>query len=249
VARTLWVDVSEEGLVYQVQELVDGEPLNRVLRSHRRLSPAEAARLGATLAAGLAGAHAAGVVHRDLKPSNVMVAAADPGLKLLDFGIARLVAEHGAPEVTRAGHLVGTPDYMAPEQLLTPDRVHPSIDVYAFGRVLFRAISGRLPDHATPRSVRAPFGPSPAVSFEPSVPAELAALLSACMAPEPDGRPEAATIATTLAALADRVEAPPLTVLASRWVAAVREETPRTPASDEASNQTTATMAPPEEGE
>ncbi|MGZ3408080.1 MAG: serine/threonine-protein kinase, partial [Polyangia bacterium] len=115
VVRMLHVDVSDDGLLFQVQELVVGETLTR--RLGLPWPPGEAARLGAVLAEALAAAHAEGVVHRDVKPDNVMLTTTAPGLKLLDFGIAKLYdAVSLGRETTHAGVILGTPAYMAPEQ-------------------------------------------------------------------------------------------------------------------------------------
>ena len=90
IVRSIHVDVSEDGLLFQMMELVEGESLESRLDRAGPLPPRVAARLGAVLAGGLAAAHAAGVVHRDVKPSNVMLTPAAPGLKLLDFGISKV---------------------------------------------------------------------------------------------------------------------------------------------------------------
>jgi serine/threonine-protein kinase len=226
VARTLWVDVSADGLVYLVQELVDGVGLDQVLGLQRSFSSGEIARVGAVLAAGLAEAHAAGVVHRDLKPSNVMVTAAAPGLKLLDFGIARMAVDPEEPEITRAGRFLGTPDYMAPEQLASSDRIEPSLDVYAFGRVLYRALAGRLPDKGSHPIERAFVDAAPVTDFAPSVSPELSAIVMACLGRDPAARPAAREAMEALAALADRAATPSLPELAARWVASVRARSP-----------------------
>src|SRR5262249_9113972 len=140
--------ISDDGLLFQAQELVDGEPLARQVS--RAWNPGDAARLGAVLCDALAAAHAVAVVHRDVKPENVMLTTSAPGLKLLDFGIAKLYAAvqgHGAEDMTRTGAIVGTPAYMAPEQALgaiVTDRA----DVYAAGVILFRLLSERLPFEA-----------------------------------------------------------------------------------------------------
>ena len=103
MARTLSVDVSEDGLIFQVQEYVEGEALSRILDGGRWLPGGEVARLGAVLAEALAEAHKAGVVHRDLKPGNVMLTTAEPGLKL-----ARRGAEERAMQVARVRLRLGS---------------------------------------------------------------------------------------------------------------------------------------------
>src|SRR6185436_15247452 len=108
--------------------------------------PGHAARVGAVLCDALAAAHAVGVVHRDVKPENIMLTPIAPGLKLLDFGIAKLYAAvHGGGAVTRTGMIIGTPAYMAPEQVLGASEVGDRADVYAAGVILFRLLSARHP--------------------------------------------------------------------------------------------------------
>ncbi|TMQ20539.1 MAG: serine/threonine protein kinase [Deltaproteobacteria bacterium] len=214
VVRMLDVDIADDGLLFQVQELIDGEPLARMLG--RAWSPGDAARVGAVLCEALAAAHAVGVVHRDVKPENIMLTSSAPGLKLLDFGIAKLYeAVHGTGEaMTRTGMIVGTPAYMAPEQVLGASEVGDRADVYAVGVVLFRLLSGRPPFEAdSPREMmmnRLLDEPPSLRAFEPLVPESLAQLVERCLARAPEGRPPAADLARQLASWADAVGAPPL---------------------------------------
>jgi eukaryotic-like serine/threonine-protein kinase len=146
----------EDGLDYLVMELLQGEGLAAVLGAANRLPEARAARLVVQLCGALAVAHERGVVHRDIKPENIMVVAGGDGLgervKLLDFGIAKRlpVRERRAEdsfsngEDTRAGSLVGTPEYMAPEQCMGCD-VDARTDIYACGVLLYRMVTGRVP--------------------------------------------------------------------------------------------------------
>ncbi|MCU1281951.1 MAG: serine/threonine protein kinase, partial [bacterium] len=148
VVRMLHVDVSDDGMLFQVQELVDGETLTR--RLTRAWPAAEAARLCAVLADALAAAHTHGVVHRDVKPDNVMLTATAPGLKLLDFGIAKLYdAVTGTEDTTRAGLVLGTPAYMAPEQVSGNGDVSDRADVYSVGILQHRLVTARFPFEAT----------------------------------------------------------------------------------------------------
>jgi serine/threonine-protein kinase len=134
---------------YIAMEYVRGEDLESRLRRGRRFGVAEAARLGRQIAAGLAAAHAEGVVHRDVKPGNVLLSADDPDggcgpvprVKLTDFGLARAP---GAVPLTAPTEVVGTPEYMAPEQLCGEGTDH-RVDLYALGLVLYRMTAGRLP--------------------------------------------------------------------------------------------------------
>jgi serine/threonine protein kinase len=209
------VDISDDGLLYQVQELVCGEPLARMAR--RAWSPADAARLGAVLCDALAAAHTVGVVHRDVKPENIMLTASAPGMKLLDFGIAKLYAAvhgHGADRMTCTGMIIGTPAYMAPEQALGATEVTDRVDVYAAGGILFSLLSERNPFEAeSPHAMMMSrlLHEAPSVrAFRPSVPEPLARLVDGCLARQPDARPAAAELASQLAAWADLAGAPPL---------------------------------------
>jgi len=127
------------GRVYLVTELLTGGDLEARLAGGS-LAPAEAARLVADLARGLGRAHQAGVLHRDLKPANVLFDA-DGTPKLVDFGLARLA---GADSLTESGTVMGTPAYMAPEQV-DPARGEPGppTDVYGLGAILYACLAGR----------------------------------------------------------------------------------------------------------
>jgi serine/threonine-protein kinase len=214
VVRMIDLDISDDGLLFLVQELITGETLARMAR--RAWSPGEAARFGAVLCDALAAAHGVGVVHRDVKPENVMLTIEAPGLKLLDFGIAKLHAavHQGEDAVTRRGMIIGTPAYMAPEQVLGATEISDRADVYAVGVILFRLLSERQPFEAESshgammsRLVRA----APSVrEFQPSVPESLARLVDRCLARHPDDRPRAAELQRQLAGWADVAGAPPL---------------------------------------
>ena len=224
VVRMIHVDVSAGGLLYQVQELVNGETLAR--RLGRKWSPSEAARLTAVLADALAHAHAHGVVHRDVKPDNVMLTATAPGLKLLDFGIAKLYdAVTGTEDTTQGGGLVlGTPAYMAPEQVGGGD-VGDRADVFAVGLILFRLLAGRGPfDSSSPQEMmmRRVMEAVPDVrTFDASLPESLALLIAQALEKDPARRPTASELGRALAAFADAAGAPPLTKIASPSTAEV----------------------------
>jgi len=191
---------TDGGTVYAVMELVSGRPLNVLLRERGRLPVALAVHWGAQVCAGLAAAHAAGVVHRDVKPGNLMVVdhtAPDGGtVKVLDFGIAGFhEAALQSRRLTRTGELFGTPLYMSPEQIqMLP--VGAASDLYSFGAVLFQMLTGRPPFQAPdPMPVlrmhltEAP--PDPA-ELRPDVPAALSELVAALLAKDPARRPESA---------------------------------------------------------
>ena len=135
-----------DGLVYLAMEFVDGRTLRALLDETGPLPLARAADLLAQCAAGLAAAHELGLVHRDLKPDNIMVVSTGAGdvAKLVDFGIAKAVETPLGERVTKSGFVVGTPEYMSPEQL-AGDPVDASSDQYALALVFYRMLTGRLP--------------------------------------------------------------------------------------------------------
>src|SRR5262249_31877088 len=120
-------------------------------RERAPLSYAGAMPLLRDIAKGLQAAHESGIVHRDLKPANVMVVeqpGKEPVVKLLDFGIAKLVADDASPTRTRTGTSLGSPHFMAPEQCLAQRDVDHRADVYALGVMAYLAFTGRVPFHA-----------------------------------------------------------------------------------------------------
>ena len=139
VVRVLDSGQDPDGTFYLVMERLDGEDLAARIKRSGRIEEAEVRRIGAAVADGMQAAHARGVIHRDLKPANILILA-DGQPKIVDFGIAKLLAGDGG--VT--GPAMGTPHYMAPEQL-TDGAAAPSVDVWALGVTLFEAATGTLP--------------------------------------------------------------------------------------------------------
>ncbi|MEU2052729.1 serine/threonine-protein kinase [Streptomyces bungoensis] len=183
-----------EDRTYLVMQLVDG-PTLRSLLAGGTLPERRVAELGAALAGALAHVHRAGIVHRDVKPSNVLVDPAGAP-HLADFGIARVAntTVHTAPDV-----LIGTAAYLAPEQV-EGGRVGPAADVYALGLVLLECLKGELEYQGTAVEVAVARLHRP-----PAVPAwlspDLAALLGAMTARDPEARPDAGQCARELARL------------------------------------------------
>ena len=135
---------------YLVMELVRGEDLRRVLQREGRLDPARAVKILTAVCEAIQAAHLDGVLHRDLKPENILLTGTGTDAKVLDFGVAKLIAESdtrdgsGASTLTAAGSIIGTPAYMAPEQLRgeSPDQ---RTDVFALGVIAYEMLAGELP--------------------------------------------------------------------------------------------------------
>ncbi len=134
-----------EGSIYIAMELLEGETLGaRMVRG--RLDPDELTPVITGVAVGLHAAHEAGVIHRDLKPDNIFLTYPRWGgplqVKIMDFGISKLA---GSDRITHTGQILGTPRYMAPEQLMADRDLDQRVDVYALGAILYQALSGRPP--------------------------------------------------------------------------------------------------------
>src|SRR5262249_9258108 len=137
-------DIGEhEGLRFLTMRYVEGRSLREVLEREGPLPWPRALKIVRQVAEGLAQAHEAGVVHRDLKPANVLVDELDNAF-ITDFGVARSVTQGG---LTRDGAVVGTPDYLSPEQI-SGAPLDGRSDVYALGILLFELLSGELPFRA-----------------------------------------------------------------------------------------------------
>ena len=154
-------DETEEGRPFTVMEFVDGRSLGALVRNGAPLEPRRALRLCMQACEGLGAAHSPGIVHRDIKPSNILVVTRPDGseqVKILDFGIAK-VKEQGQRAgglQTGTGIVMGTPDYMSPEQAqgLRGDTLDGRSDLYSLGVVLYQLLTGRLPHVAdTPMMV------------------------------------------------------------------------------------------------
>jgi hypothetical protein len=174
---------------YIVMEYVPGGDLKDLIDRKGRLSNEELARLGASVAAGLAHAHERGVIHRDVKPHNVLL---DDGNrpKLTDFGIARAL---DTTHATRTGSYLGTALYSSPEQL-RGEKVTPKSDVYSLGVTFYQAATGETPFNGSPLTVahqHVSEPPTPPKKIDESVSEDLDALILDCLSKDPDDRPTA----------------------------------------------------------
>jgi len=179
-----------DGWPYIVMELLDGETLAAWMsRAGERGGLGEVLALLDQLAAGLVALHALGVVHRDLKPENVMIGPR--GVRLIDFGLAKQHAELG---LTQIGAVVGTVHYLAPEQIRGGATVDHRADLYSFGVVAFEMLCGRPPFAGERRAIeyQHTVGRPPSVRETRTVPEELDRLITACLAKQPEARPQTA---------------------------------------------------------
>jgi eukaryotic-like serine/threonine-protein kinase len=174
---------------YLVLEHVDGRPLSRLVAEEAPLPPQRARSLICQVAVALDAAHTAGLIHRDIKPANLLVTP-DDTVKVTDFGIARAV---GADTTTRTGFVVGTAQYLSPEQAGGAPASAAS-DLYALGVVAYELLTGSRPFDGDPLSVLRSHREDPVPALPPAVPADLRALVSGLLAKDPAERPTAAQV-------------------------------------------------------
>lgn len=189
---------------YLVMELIDGRRLDRIARGGPGpLALDDVAHWGGQMCKALDTAHTAGVVHRDMKPANVLVTGADPAdredslVKVLDFGIARLMDSAGAPTaLTTTGSVVGTPAYMSPEQAHGDVPVDERTDLYSLGCILYELVTGRLPFEASAWHVllrkHMDEPPVPPSRHRPELPRDWDELILALLEKNPADRPQRA---------------------------------------------------------
>ncbi len=205
------------GANYLVMEFIEGSTLSAEVKKGP-LAPETAARYGAQIAGALAEAHSLGIVHRDLKPGNIMLTR--HGVKVLDFGLAKMLS---APGITQTDAVMGTPAYMAPEQV---DGREPgtAADLFSLGLVLYEMAVGKLPFPGASLGQMLSSGSQTAVPA-PShqrvgAPAGLDSLVAKLLEKDPTRRPQSASeVARDLSSLADRLAAPPRSPFRAAWVA------------------------------
>jgi serine/threonine protein kinase len=192
VVQILDFGKTDEGLAFMVMELVDGLSLSRELWERPRHSLAWIADITRQIALGLEAAHAAGFVHRDLKPGNVMLETIEGRrtARILDFGLVKQHEEDDEKnKLTRTGQILGTPSYMAPEQISGAD-VDARADLYALGVILYEMIAGKTPfsgstSHVLTQHVTQPPPPLPDAGGLERIALKL-------LAKKPSGRPDSA---------------------------------------------------------
>jgi len=215
-----------DGRSFFVMELLEGRTLADALDNDGPLSLHKACDALVEMCDGLEAAHRTGVVHRDLKPQNVFLVAPNGGVKLLDFGIAKLM---GRPEpkgpYTRPGMTIGTPDYISPEQARGRD-VDPRADVYSLGVVAFEMLTGRLPfvadNGADMMAMHLAAEPEPPSRLRQTLPPAVDSLILRMLAKEPAARPALADIRVELLAIKQQPPAVPVPI--SRELSALAAE-------------------------
>jgi tetratricopeptide (TPR) repeat protein/tRNA A-37 threonylcarbamoyl transferase component Bud32 len=198
-----------ESTLYLTMEYVQGADLAALLQREPKLPLPRVLALARQIASGLAAAHRAGIVHRDLKPANIMVDAQEHAL-LMDFGIARsTVAVHGASLHTMPGSLIGTLDYMAPEQA-RGEPADERTDVYAFGLILYELLAGGRPRSTAEGGLsnliaRLEKGPPALRTLLPDLPPAVERIVNKCLSPSREARyPTANELVADLEALDEK---------------------------------------------
>jgi formylglycine-generating enzyme required for sulfatase activity/tRNA A-37 threonylcarbamoyl transferase component Bud32 len=180
-----------------VMEYIEGADLTKLVRDRGPLPVSEACDAIRQAALGLQHAYETGLVHRDIKPSNIIVPRNLGPVKLVDLGLARLMEPPGgedAHRVTQEGFVIGTPDFLAPEQARDPMSVDIRADVYALGGTLFYILTGRVPyegANATEKMIKHCTDPAPLLlQYRPDAPAALQQIIQWCMAKRAEDRPQ-----------------------------------------------------------
>ncbi|WP_437274391.1 protein kinase [Sorangium sp. So ce375] len=207
VVRISDADTLESGAPYIVMEHLSGQDLASKLRDEGKLGIAETVGFVLEACDVLAEAHALGIIHRDLKPANLFLAATRDGgtrLKVLDFGISKLVSAGDTQDMTRTATMLGSPLYMSPEQMLSTRNVDARTDIWSLGIVLYQLLAGEAPFRAeTIPQVCAlvlQTDPRPLREFRPDVPAGLEAVVDRCLQKDRERRfPAVADLASALA--------------------------------------------------
>jgi len=177
----------EEGAYYITMEYIVGEDLKRLIRKVGQMSMGKTISIAKQVCEGLAEAHSLGIVHRDLKPQNIMVDEAG-NAKIMDFGIARSISAKG---ITGAGVMIGTPEYMSPEQVEGKD-VDQRSDIYSLGVILYEMVTGRVPFEgetvlsiALKHKAEVPKSPK---DVNPQIPESFNRLILRCLEKKPERR-------------------------------------------------------------
>jgi eukaryotic-like serine/threonine-protein kinase len=189
-ARVMDVGMTPEGLPFMVMEYLDGNDLNQILRHHGPQVPSIVVDLMLQACEGIAEAHALGIVHRDVKPSNFFITRRPDGsmlLKILDFGISKTPVDFG--ELTGTQTVIGTPSYMAPEQMKSGRSADPRSDIWSMGVVMYQLIAGRPPfSGESYAELVLKVGLEPPTPLQVPLPNGLVEVIMRCLEKDPRGR-------------------------------------------------------------
>jgi serine/threonine protein kinase len=190
---TIYQVGEDRGVPFLAMEFLEGEALDARLRREGALPVAEVVRIGREVAEGLAAAHQRGLIHRDIKPANIWLEGERRRVKILDFGLARAVAEDA--QLTQSGIILGTPAYMAPEQARS-EKTDPRSDLFSLGCVLYHLATGTMPfrgkDMMSVLMALAVDTPSPPQQMRAEIPSPLSALIQQLLAKNVHERPASA---------------------------------------------------------
>ena len=190
IARVMDVGTLPDGTPFMVMEFLEGYDLNQILRHHGPQLPPAVVDLMLQAAEGIAEAHALGIVHRDIKPSNFFITRRPDGsnlLKILDFGISKSPAE--LSELTGTQTVVGTPTYMAPEQMRTARSTDPRSDIWSMGVVMYQMLEGRPPFEAESYAeLVLKVGTDPPAAMHVPMPGGLGEIVLRCLEKDPRQR-------------------------------------------------------------
>ena len=204
-ARVRDVGTMPDGSPYLVMEYLEGRDFDAVLAEHRSLSPEVAVKYVLQACEALAEAHSMGIVHRDLKPANLILIRKRDGttaIKIIDFGISKLMASEGGPEMTQASVMMGSPLYMAPEQMASARDADARSDVFSLGAILYHFLTGKPPfvgSSAVDVFERITEGPPSPRELRSDLPIGIEAITSRCLRRKREERfPDVATLAAAL---------------------------------------------------
>jgi serine/threonine-protein kinase len=214
--RALEAGTLEDGRPYIVMERLDGEDLERRVLRDGPQAPTNVVKWGLDACAALEEAHGLGIVHRDLKPANLFLARSSRGsiLKVLDFGLSKVPDTSSQQRLTESLTSFGSPAYMAPEQIVSAQRVDTRADIYSLGVSLYEMITGQLPYRtgSTAELCAAVVGdpPTPIGQLRPGLPTKLAGAIHKCLEKNPRDRFQnvGELKAVLFDALVDPVDAP-----------------------------------------
>lgn len=195
IAQVFDIGKLDDGAVYAVTELLDGQNLATIIQEEGRISPGRAVHVASQVCRALGTAHESGIIHRDFKPSNIVLVAQEGDLdfvKVVDFGICSHVDSEPSTTSSQQELIIGSPDYMAPEQAAGAE-ANPASDIYALGSVLFEMLTGRLAykgrnaiDVLIQKGAR---DATRVTDIAPDVPEGLADVIAACLSRRPEDRP------------------------------------------------------------